>query len=272
MCARVRLRGRARACVHACVGRSGKGGRGDGEIRSQFGSDHCVVVQVVAARLYMPRRHTAEQTLTRLTGRVGDLFDMVDDWSREHWYKTMSTVDSPVFEESGDAEIDEEERSKRARCAETSCSRRMPTIGDKVQPLHGRLVGSRFGTWWLGGCEVATVVWVDTDGDFKVLNPRGQVSQIMYRKYFRYSPLVTVIPATTMVDCSSRWPRLGDTVVARDAKAGCSRDGTWRIESNEVAIVTLVDASGDFKLSNPRGEISPLMNRSFFDYNTELWT
>ena len=148
----------------------------------------------------------------------------------------------------------------------------MPTIGDKVMPLHGLFCGSRFDNWWLGGVEKATVLWVDNDGDFQVLSPRGQVSTLMYRKYFRYDPLVTIIPATSMVPCTNRWPRMGDTVITRDEKAGCSRDGTWRLEPNEEAIVTLVDASGDFKLFNPRRQISPMMCRSFFYYSTERWT
>ena len=178
------------------------------------------------------------------------LVKKIDAWGETHREQNSVTADS-----AGEEDAEEEHVRKRARHNETACAGRMPTIGDMVVALNGRLTGSRFGHWWLAGGEMAIVEWVDADRDFKLINVRGHVSPLMY---FAYNTV--------------RMPIVGDVAVSKDGQAGMSRDGQWRLEVNELALVLRVDNDGDLQLVNLRGQISPIMFRELFSYNTQRWT
>jgi len=66
----------------------------------------------------------------------------------------------------------------------------MPEVGEKVRHLHGDTrKSSADGTsyaWRLAFAEVAEVVEVDEDGDFRLKNPSGQESDFIHRQHFGY--------------------------------------------------------------------------------------
>ena len=128
------------------------------------------------------------------------LVKKIDAWGETHREQNSVMADS-----AGEEDAEEEHVRKRARHNETACAGRMPTIGDMVVALNGRLTGSRFGHWRLAGGEMVIVEWVDADGDFKLINVRRQVSPLMFRKYFAYNTV--------------RMPIVGDVAVSKDGQA-----------------------------------------------------
>jgi len=71
------------------------------------------------------------------------------------------------------------------------CTSRRPVVGDQVISASGSreeamdAAGNK-GAWELQPGEVATVVEVDREGDFRLRNPQGNKSEIILRKFFVY--------------------------------------------------------------------------------------
>lgn len=105
---------------------------------------------------------------------------------------------SPNFQEpdektalmSPDEALDEEKAVKVDTMTpqgplEVLCTTREPVVGDAVCLLNGLVV--RDPNWTLEPGAVAIVLEVDTDGDFKLQNPSGKVSEkFVRRKDFKY--------------------------------------------------------------------------------------
>lgn len=68
--------------------------------------------------------------------------------------------------------------------AKDPCTSRMPVVGDQVVVTATRT--SKDGLWSLDPDEVATVIFVDNDGDFCLRNPSGAESNCVFRKHYYY--------------------------------------------------------------------------------------
>lgn len=64
------------------------------------------------------------------------------------------------------------------------CTTRMPVLGDQVTVATTRT--SKDNKWTLNPMEVATVMYVDSDGDFCLRNPAGEDSSFVLRKHYLY--------------------------------------------------------------------------------------
>jgi len=78
--------------------------------------------------------------------------------------------------------------------ARLRCTFRKPVLGDMVESFDGVLQcvtdanGNERG-WELQPGEIATVMQVDADGDFRLCNPSGLESAYTFRKYYAYVPV-----------------------------------------------------------------------------------
>merc|ERR1712070_43663 len=63
----------------------------------------------------------------------------------------------------------------------------MGIVGDRVQPLNGKLDADEGpNAWRLSPGEVATVAEVEENGEVKLRNPAGDVSELKHRKFYGY--------------------------------------------------------------------------------------
>lgn len=60
----------------------------------------------------------------------------------------------------------------------TDCTSRVPKVGDRVARTSGDQV--KFGKWKLAANEVAIVIEVDRDGDFRLRNPAGNRVALLF--------------------------------------------------------------------------------------------
>jgi len=83
----------------------------------------------------------------------------------------------------------------KPQAMKTTCLARMPVTGDLVQLATNR-ASERNGQYVLHAGEIAAVVEVDEDGDFKLRNPQGHVSDgFIYRKFYVYTNQAAPIAA-----------------------------------------------------------------------------
>lgn len=128
------------------------------------------------------------------------------------------------------------------------CSKRQPQRGDRVRSLEDVELSGIDG-FRLSPGEEALVVEVDSDGDVRLQNPRGEVSGSFWvRRHFAHC-------GSKAPRCTDRAARVGDTVKLAQSELLEAQNGFY-LSPNESATIVEIDGDGDFKLRDPRGVIT----------------
>ena len=184
--------------------------------------------------------------------------------------RQKATADAEEYSEADELKLNIEELQNQA-CA-VLCTSRLPRVGDTVARLDGARVQMKdkegnIKAWSLKEGESATVAEVDDEGDFRLINSRGLVSQWVYRHLYGYT--------ASLVLCTSRLPVAGDVVARLDGALVVLKDKegnekAWILKKGEIATVAEVDDEGDFRLMNTHGLVSQWVYRKFYGYKASL--
>merc|ERR1712151_1204353 len=98
---------------------------------------------------------------------------------------TFSVTDAGLVEESKKYRwLGHTNALSEARAQAEPCTSRWPVPGDHVRNHNGEV--TKVADWELPAGAIGIVTQVDRDGDFKLLNPKGEESDFQYRSVFVY--------------------------------------------------------------------------------------
>jgi hypothetical protein len=124
--------------------------------------------------------------------KEGDCGTITKVYRDDKFNRRIKVVWERTGESSGCFESEWRERYKFISKSDvTLCVRRLPLKGDPVRRLGNTLAQERnsdgvIDAWFLQPDEVAIVVDIDQDNDFKLQNPSGEVSGWLFRSGFVY--------------------------------------------------------------------------------------
>jgi SAM-dependent methyltransferase len=152
---------------------------------------------------------------------------------------------------------------------EALCTLRQPVLADIVRSLEFKKITMKDkdgndGAWNLEPGENATVVEVNSDGDFRLCNPDGLESVYADRRIWAY----------VEAPCTNRQPVIATFVRALGNKRITMRDkdgneGAWNLQPGGKATVVEINEDGNFRLRHPDGLISIFADRKEWIYAEE---
>lgn len=116
-------------------------------------------------------------------------------------------------------------RLSRPRCKEAKalelCAARRPVPGDHVYRVDASAVRCKSG-WTLEQGAIAVVDSVDPDGDFKLRNPEGEISEVLHRSLYAYTTEATAKFEWTVPASQAKVLRRGQKLVSEEFYLQCT--------------------------------------------------